>query len=127
MSNPHSSPLITVFKSSGEVGAFLKYPNLFSLQGEWIGWVSRERQVYSVHGHYVGWLSDDPRILRKPSDSMMIPRHMPPGLPDPLVLPSQVPLAPMLPELQYGFIDVLDEAPELLPAIDYGELREDLD
>ncbi len=126
MSNSYS-PLIAIFKSSGEVGAFFKYPNLFSLQGEWIGWVSRERQVYSVHGHYVGWLSNDPRILRKPSSSMMVPRQIPPGIPDPVILPSRVPLAPMLPELQYGFIDVLDEAPELLPAIDYGELREDLD
>jgi hypothetical protein len=123
----HSYPLIAIFTSRGEVGAYLKYPFLFSAQGEWIGWVSRERQVFSVHGHYVGWLNDDPRILRKLSTGLMVPRQMPPGVPERFVLPSQVPLAPLLPELLYGLIDVLDENPDLLPATDYGELREDLD
>jgi hypothetical protein len=30
-------------------------------------------------------------------------------------------------EMGMGVIDVLDDAPELLPTADYGELREDLD
>jgi hypothetical protein len=33
----------------------------------------------------------------------------------------------MMPDLQAGVIDVLDEAPDLLPSIDYGDLREDMD
>jgi len=30
-------------------------------------------------------------------------------------------------ELTYGIIDVLEDEPELLPSVDFGELREDMD
>jgi hypothetical protein len=33
----------------------------------------------------------------------------------------------MMPELIQGLIDVLEEAPELMPSLDSGELREDMD
>jgi hypothetical protein len=33
----------------------------------------------------------------------------------------------MMPELPMGIIDVLDEAPDLMPSIDFGEQHMDLD
>ncbi len=119
--------IIAIYTTSGDVGAFLGYPYLYNRQGEWIGWVNEKRQVYSVHGHYVGWLSTDPRILRKQSSGYFKPLHDPPAPPKPLMPPVSVPLAPMMPELPIGINDVLDERPELLPVIDFGDLREDMD
>jgi hypothetical protein len=33
----------------------------------------------------------------------------------------------MLPDLTYNLVDVLEEAPELLPTSDYDDLRQDMD
>jgi len=33
----------------------------------------------------------------------------------------------MMAELPIGTIDVLDERPELLPSVDFGDLRDDMD
>jgi hypothetical protein len=41
--------------------------------------------------------------------------------------PAISPLAPMMPELTFGEMDVLMERPDLLPPIDFGEMREDMD
>lgn len=119
--------LIPIYTSRGDCEAFLSYPHIFNRQGEWMGWVTSERQVYSVHGHYVGWLSDDPRILRKHSSGYLKPRRTPPPPPQRVIPPASVPLAPMLPELPMGVFDVLLEMPELLPMIDFGDLKEDMD
>lgn len=118
--------LVPIYTSKGDVGAFLSDPYIFDRTGEWIGWVTPDRQVYSVHGQHVGWLTADPRILRKVSADFLS-RQTPPPIPQRLLVPAIVPLAPLMPELTYGVIDVLDEAPDLLPAIDFGELREDMD
>jgi hypothetical protein len=119
--------LIPIYTSRGEVGALLAYPYIFNRQGEWIGWVTPERSVYSVHGHYVGFLNDDPRILRKPSSTFARPRQMPPSRPEPITPPAHFPLAPMMAEVYIGTIDVLEEEPHLLPAVDFGDLRDDMD
>lgn len=103
------------------------YPHIFSRHGEWIGWVTGNRQVYSVHGHYVGYLSNDPRILRKKSSGYLKPRHEPPPEPEKFIPPIHVPLPPLLPEVPIGAIDVLEERPDLLPPIDFGDLKADLD
>ena len=118
--------LVPIYSSKGDVGAYLSYPYIFDRAGEWIGWMTPDRQVYSVHGQHVGWLTADPRILRKVSADFLS-RQPPPPVPQRLSVPAVVPLAPMMPELTYGVIDVLDEAPDLLPAIDFGEMREDMD
>lgn len=124
---PNNSRLISIYTTPGDTGGFLRYPYIYNRQGEWIGWVTSSREVYSVHGHYVGWLSDDPRILRKPSSSYKNPRLKPPASPEPMFTPATVPLAPMMAELSIGTIDVLDESPDLLPSVDSGDLREDMD
>jgi len=117
---------VPIYTTRGDVGAYLVYPYLVNRQGEWIGWVTPDRQVYSVHGHYVGWLSDDPRVLRKLSDSFGRGRRNPPPPPPPLRPPASTPLAPLMPELAYGLIDVLQDELDLLPPLDFGDLREDL-
>ncbi len=119
--------LIPIYTSSGDCDAFLDYPYLFNRQGEWIGWVTAERQVYSVYGHYVGFLSDDPRILRKQSSGYLKPRRTPPPAPQRITPPAMYPLAPMLPELSMDVFYVLLDSPEMLPAIDFGDLKEDMD
>ena len=115
-----------IYSTRGEVAAFLCSPYIFDRLGEWIGWVTPERQVYSVHGHYVGWLSKDPRILRKMAGDS-IDQRTPPPPPKRIQVPAVVPLAPMLPELNYGVVDVLDDALEFMPSLDFGERREDMD
>lgn len=119
--------LIAVFTTSGDVGAFLAYPYLYNRQGEWIGWITPGRRVYSVHGHYVGFLTDEPRILRKQSSGYLKPLRTPPARPEPITPPSNVPLPPMMPEAPIGTFDVLDDRPDMLPSVDFGDLREDMD
>jgi len=118
---------IPIYTSEGDLEAFMLYPNIFNLTGEWIGFVTMDREVYSVHGEYVGWVSDDPRILRKRSYSFDKPRLAPPPAPEKLLVPSSGPLAPMMSELGYETVDVLLEEPERLPTVDAGEFREDMD
>jgi hypothetical protein len=119
--------LIAIYTTMGDVGGFLRYPYIFNRQGEWIGWVTPDREVYSVHGHYVGWLNDDPRVLRKVSSDHHKPQYVPPNPPEKIAPPASVPLAPMMAELTHGVVDVLDDAPHLMPSVDFGDLREDMD
>jgi hypothetical protein len=121
-----SNPLVPIYSSKGDVGAFLYYPYILDREGEWIGWVNQDRQVFSVRGNHIGWLTHEPRILRKVSGDYMS-RQTPPEIPPHISLPPTIPLAPLLAELTFGTIDVLDDAPELLPALDFGEMHEDMD
>jgi hypothetical protein len=122
----NSGRLIPIYTTSGDVGAYLRYPHLYNPIGEWIGWVTDEREVYSVLGHYVGWLSDDPRILRKRSYDFTMPRRNPPSPPPSIQVPASVPLAPLMAELTFTTIDVLEDEPHRLSTVDYSELREDM-
>lgn len=124
---PQNHRAIPIYTSTGRMGALMRYPYIFNVQGEWIGWVAPTREVYSVHGHYVGWMTKDPRILRKRTFDHTQPRRTPPSNPPRLRPPSSVPLAPLLPELKYSELDVLEDMPELMPTLDAGELREDMD
>jgi len=119
--------VIPIYTTSGTLGAYLKYPYLYNLQGEWIGWVSADRQVYSVHDNHVGWLTDGPRIVRNRAVLHSRPRRTPPLPPPSIRPPATVPLPPLMRELAYGEVDVLDEEPDRLPTVDSGELREDMD
>lgn len=119
--------LIPVYNSKGDAEAFLAYPYLHNRNGDWIGWVTPQRDVYSVLGYYVGYLTDEPRILRKRVTSTLKPRLQPVAAPRKISPPATVPLAPMMREITYSTVDVLLEEPERLHAIDSGEQREDLD
>ncbi len=118
--------IIPIYTTSGDVGAFLVYPYLYNQLGEWIGWVTKQRDVYSVTGHYVGWLSDDPRILRKRSYDFSKPTLPPPSQPPRVRVPASSPLPPMMAELSYSKIDVLEDEPHRLSTLDADDLREDM-
>jgi hypothetical protein len=119
--------MIPIFSSRGEVEAFLVFPNLFNRSGEWIGWVTPQREVYSVLGNYVGFLTNDPRIVRKRSDDETRPRQKVPPHPRRIVTPANTPLAPLMSELTHSLVDVLVEEPQRLHTVDTGEFRDDLD
>lgn len=112
--------LIPVYTTKGDVGAILIYPYLFNQNGEWIGWIASDRKVYSVHGQFAGILTPDPRIVRKIEAAYDEPEQLPPEQRSNIRVPASFPLAPMMPELPMGMMDVLDDAPELLSPIDYG-------
>jgi hypothetical protein len=120
---------VPIYTTKGDVDAYLVYPHLFNRRGEWCGWVSKEKEVFSVHGAYVGWLdSAGPRILRKRSDDYMHPRRDPPSIPKThFMFPATTPLAPMMKELSFDTVDVLEEWPDLLPTVDAGEYRPDME
>jgi len=118
---------VPIYTTAGDLEAYLVYPHIFNATGEWIGFVTLDREVYSVHGEYAGWISDDPRILRKRSYNFDKPRLAPPPEPEKLLVPPGSRLAPLMAELSFEFIDVLHEEPERLPTIDAGEFREDMD
>jgi hypothetical protein len=119
--------LLPLYTTHGDLGAFLVFPYIYNPSGEWIGWVAADRRVYSVHGHYVGMLTDELRILRKREWSASVPRRKSPPAPLPIRPPAHVPLPPQMPEVSTHMIDVLDEYPELMPAVDFGDLRQDTD
>jgi hypothetical protein len=120
--------LVPIFTTKGDVGAFLLYPYIYSCEGDWIGWISPDRNVYSTHGHYVGWLANGPRILSKLSDSFELPTiDIIPPFTLRITPPASSPLAPMMAELLFGVVDLLLDRPDLLPPVDFGELREDMD
>jgi hypothetical protein len=118
---------IPIFASNGEAGVLLVYPYLYNLMGEWVGWVTPQRDVYSTLGIYIGRLTDDPRILRKRSSDETRPRMPVPPEPPPIKPPATIPLAPLMSELSFDIIDVLWECPDDLHTIDSGDLREDMD
>jgi len=119
--------LIPIYTTKGDAEAFLSYPYLFNRLGDWIGFVTPNREVYSVLGHFVGHLTSDPRIIRKRATSTLLPHLKPPPHPGKVYPPATVPLPPMMRELTHSQIDVLLDEPERLHALDSGEFREDLD
>ncbi len=121
------SKIIPIYTTQGDPEAFLQYPYLFNRNGEWIGFVTSQREVYSVLGEYIGTLTNDPRIVRTRSTATLRPRLKLPPAPKKISLPANIPLAPMMPELSHSLIDVLIEMPERLHTTDAGESREDLD
>jgi hypothetical protein len=119
--------IIPIYTSKGDAEAFLVYPHIYNSLGEWIGWVTQEREVYSILGNYVGYLTNDPRIIRKRnSDGLHLP-HAAPFKPPHIQIPSNIPLAPLMSDLSYDTIDILLDSPELLHPADSGELRNDMD
>lgn len=114
-----------IYTTNGDWSAMMVSSYIFNTLGEWIGWVTTEKEVYDIHGSYVGWLTDEGRILRKRSANKM-DRRDPPEPPESVRAPATIPLPPMMRELPYGVIDVLEEEPQRLHTLDSGELREDM-
>lgn len=124
---PDTNEPIPIYTTSGDTAGFLVYPYLYGPSGEWIGWVTADRLVYSVTGRYVGWLHSDFRILRRRAGDLSHPDRNPPARPERFYPPATVPLPPMMAELKYETVDVLDEMPELLPVYDAFSFPEKAD
>jgi hypothetical protein len=119
--------VVPIYTSRGDAEAFLVYPYLHNRMGDWIGWVTADRQVYSVFGIYVGDLTAEPRIIRKRITASLRPHKTPPPPPEQLLVPPTIPLPPMLADLRFGVLDVLLEEPERLHTLDSAENRQDMD
>jgi hypothetical protein len=124
---PEQQSISPIYTSQGEAGAILIRPYLYNLSGDWIGWLDAENTVYSVHGHFVGKLTDDLRIVRKREWGYGRERRTPPPTPDKIRPPTHFPLAPTMSEIPTYMVDVLIDLPELLPSVDFGDLRDDMD
>ncbi len=118
---------IPIYTTKGDWSALMVFPFVFNTLGEWVGWVTPDRQVYDVDGLYVGWLTTDPRVLRRRTYDQPVPRKTPPVAPDRIRPPATVPLPRMMADLPFENVDVLLEEPERLHTIDTGELKEDVD
>ena len=125
--NSPARKLIPFYTTKGDAEAFLAYPYIFNRLGDWIGFVTPQREIYSVIGYYVGFLTDDKRIIRKRATNTLKPRLNPPPPPGKVTPPATVPLAPMMRELTHSQIDVLLDEPERLHTLDSGEFRQDMD
>ena len=118
---------VPIYTTPGDWLALLVFPYFYNTIGEWIGWVTPNRQVFDTLGIYAGWLTDEPRILRRRIIEGPLQRRAPPKPPARIRPPATVPLPPMMAELPFEIIDVMDEEPDRLHTMDYGELKEDMD
>jgi hypothetical protein len=109
---------IPIYTTSGDTGGYLVFPYIYNYIGDWIGFVASHDQVYSVYGRYVGWLNRDNRILRRRADDFQKENIKPPPSPPRFLPPATVPLPPLMAELKYETVDVLEEMPELMPRLD---------
>ncbi len=119
--------LIPIYTTKGDAEAFLLYPYLFNRSGEWVGFVTQQREIYSVLGNYVGTLTNEPRIVCKRADDFHPSVQPPPPPPQKVYPPSTIPLAPLMGDLSPSLIDVLMEEPERLHTLDTGEQKQDMD
>ena len=65
MSNRPKRRPIPIYTTPGDWSALLIFPYLYNTLGEWIGWVTADREVFDINGIYVGWLTEEPRILTR--------------------------------------------------------------
>jgi hypothetical protein len=98
---------------------------IYSSRGDYIGFVEGE-DVYKCDGEWLGRLSKDGRILRKRTERRRdFHPNPPPTPPKPDRLPPRAPLPPMMAELSFSTIDVLEEDPDIFKHI--SDLRPDMD
>lgn len=98
---------------------------IYNTRGEYIGYL-KDGDVYKLDGEWLGELSKDGRILRKRTQRRRELDPNPPAKPPkPAKLPARAPLPPMTQELDYSIVDVLDEEPDIFKQI--SDLRPDMD
>jgi hypothetical protein len=116
---------VFIFDTHGDWQATKFGDFLWNTRGEYIGYLEGE-DVFKRDGEWIGRLSKDGRILRKRSETRRELRSdIPKTPPRPEKLPPRAPLPPMMAELNYSIIDVLDEDPEIFKRI--SDLRPDMD
>ncbi len=103
---------IFIFNTSGDWCLVRFDDHLFDPRGEWVGFVEAG-EVWAVSGEWVGTFGAEGRILRRRSAAPRSRREdIPPPPPEPK-MPAHAPLPPMMPELRYETIDVLEADPDV--------------
>ena len=121
---PAEKPVF-IFDTRGDWHATKLGAFLFSSRGDYVGFIEGE-DVYRRDGEWLGRLSKDGRILRKRTERHdYLHAQIPPAPPRPANLPARAPLPPMLAEITYSIVDVLDEDPDIFKHI--SDLKPDLD
>lgn len=117
-----------IYTTRGAWAGLLADGYLYNPQGEWIGWVERDGRVFSVAGEYAGWLSRDFRVLRKRAvDDAARLRRKPPARPaERPNMPATVALPPLMAEIGFDTVDVLEEMPERLHTLDADPAAKDI-
>jgi hypothetical protein len=113
-----------IYSTAGDLEATRFGDYIFDLRGEWVAWTDGS-EVFTCDGEYVGFLSRDHRILRKRvKPSLPLRDDIPPypGKPD---LPARAPLPPMFAELSYSEVDMFEWDPDVFRRT--SDLRPDLD
>ena len=114
---------IPIYTSAGDCLAYLSYPYVFDVNGDWIAFVTDDRNVYSVNGDYIGWITDDPRIVRTVSSNGFRNTKEPPVAPLRIKIKLSTSLAPMMSDLLNSQIDVLQD--EEYKFIAFGRFSEE--
>ena len=112
-----------VYRTDGEWVAVVYRGHVYNVDGEWLGFMIAN-DVYDTLGRYLAYISADHRLLRTRREPRDKPRKTPPLRPERPRMPSGMPLAPMLPALNYSTIDMFEEYPERL--IYVSETRPDM-
>lgn len=107
------------------IGAYIWDP-----RGDCIGFVEddgKTKAAYTLDGEWVGTISKDGRILRKRVGSRkpLHPRPLPRQTKRPANLPARAPLPPQNAELGFDTVDVLEEEPEVFKRV--SERRADME
>jgi hypothetical protein len=116
---------VFIFDTHGDWHATKIENAIYNARGDYIGFVEGE-DVYKRDGEWIGRLSKDGRILRKRTERHRdLHPNPPPTLPKPARLPPRAPLPPMMAEITYSIVDVLDEEPDIFKHI--SDTKPDLD
>jgi hypothetical protein len=123
MSDKPEKPIF-IFDTHGDWQATKVGTMIWSSRGEYVGYLEGQ-EVYKQDGEWIGHLSKDGRILRKRSERRRELHPNPPPKPAKPTLPARAPLPPMMAELDFSTIDVLDEDPDIFKRI--SDLRPDME
>lgn len=114
-----------IFDTRGEWHATKIGIFIYDTRGEYVAFLENE-DVYKRDGEWMGRLSKDGRILRKRTELRRDLHPNPLSRPArPNNLPARSPLPPMMAELDFSTVDVLDEDPESFKRI--SDQRPDMD
>jgi hypothetical protein len=113
-----------IFDTHGDWQATKVGTFIFSSRGEYVGYIEGQ-DVFKQDGEWIGRLSKDGRILRKRTERRRELHPNPPPKPPKPALPPRAPLPPMMAELDFSTIDVLDEDSDIFKRI--SDLRPDME
>jgi hypothetical protein len=116
---------VFIFDTPGDWQATKIGDVIYNTRGDYIGWIEGE-DVYKTDGEWVGRLSKDGRILRKRTEQRRELHPNPRPAPSkPERMPARAPLPPMMAELNYSIVDVLEEEPDIFKQI--SDLKPDME